>query len=43
MSETYYIYETITSELFVKLIMSIIGVAWLVGIVIRAMRSSDLV
>jgi len=43
MSSTYYIYEAITITLLVKIIFSIVGVAWLVGIVIRAMKADDLV
>lgn len=43
MSETYYIFEAISITMLVKYALSILGVAWAVGIVIKAMKSNDLV
>lgn len=40
---TYNIFGVVTSGLFIPLILSIVSVAWVVGLAIKAMRSNDLV
>lgn len=40
---TYYVFGLVTSGLFIPMVVSIVGVTWLVGIAIKAMKSKDLV
>jgi len=42
-SSTFLVFEAMTSPLLVPLIVSIVAVAWVVGIAIKAMKSKDLV
>jgi len=42
-STTYYVLNTLTTGFLVPLFISILSVVWLVGIVVKAMKSKDLV
>jgi len=40
---TYLVFNAMTSPLLIPLVVSIVAVAWVIGIAIKAMKSKDLV
>jgi len=38
----YYVFEAVTSGLFIPLIVAILFPAWLIGLAVKAMKSKDL-